>query len=323
LQELKKHLDKFSNVKVLVIGDVMLDRYQWGTVSRISPEAPVPIVTLEKESVALGGAANVALNIIGLGAKVYLFGLVGDDPDGKTLSSLLHASDISAEYLSVHEHRQTTVKTRIIAHNQQVVRLDQEKIDAISDTDSEVIVSKIQELLDEIDVVVVSDYAKGLLTDNLLASLIAACGKRKKKILIDPKGKDYTKYRGATILTPNQKEAVDACSLDDGSDDLSQIAGNKLLEDLSAEAILITLGEKGMILFQPDSKIHRFDALARKVYDVTGAGDTVIATLAVGIGASLNFVEAAEIANIAAGLVVEQIGTTAINKEMLEQALET
>lgn len=301
----------------------MLDRYQWGTVSRISPEAPVPVVTLEKESLALGGAANVALNVVGLGAEVYLFGLVGDDADGKTLLGHLTQSDISAQFLTVHKDRQTTVKTRIIAHSQQVVRLDKERIDPITDAEAATVMNGIEELLDKIDVVVVSDYAKGFLSEKLLSSLVNACSKKKKKILVDPKGKDYTKYSGANILTPNQKEALDACGLEHGNEDLINVAGENLLELLSAESILITQGERGMSLFQIGQNTKSFDALARKVYDVTGAGDTVIATLAVAIGSSLNYVEAAKIANIAAGLVVQQVGTTAITIGMLEHAIDS
>ena len=299
----------------------MLDRYWWGSVNRISPEAPVPVVILEKTSVAAGGAANVAANVVGLGAKTFLVGVVGDDLEAENLAEILKKSNISDEYLIHLENRQTSVKTRIVAHSQQVVRLDQENTTAISELEAEKVFKKIEKIIVKSDIVIISDYAKGFLVEKLLLRLITKCKKEKKKILVDPKGKDYTKYKGATLLTPNKKEATDACGLEEGESDAVEKAGKILLENISTESVLITQGEKGMTLFQNDGSNHRFDALARKVYDVTGAGDTVIATLAVAIGAGLDFFEAAKIANIAAGLVVEQIGTTAITQKMIEDEL--
>jgi rfaE bifunctional protein kinase chain/domain len=321
LQNTKELIERFSKVKVLIVGDVMLDRYWWGSVSRISPEAPVPVVRLERESIAAGGAANVAANVVGLGAETFLVGIVGDDSEAKDLAEILENSNISPDYLISLSNRQTSVKTRIIAHSQQVVRLDQENTSAISEIEAENIFEKIEKVFNKSDIVIISDYAKGFLVENLLSRLITKCNVERKKILVDPKGKDYTKYKGATLLTPNQKEATDACGLEESEKNAVERAGKILLENISTESVLITQGEKGMTLFQNDDEIHRFDALARKVYDVTGAGDTVIAALAVAIGAGLNFFEAARLANIAAGLVVEQIGTTAISREMLENAL--
>jgi len=321
LKNKEKLLEQFSSVKVLIVGDVMLDRYWWGSVSRISPEAPVPVVRLEKTSLAAGGAANVAANVVGLGAETFLFGIVGDDAEAQSLAEILENSNIAADYLIALENHQTTVKTRIVAHSQQVVRLDQENTNAIGREEVEIAFAQIEKKLEIADVVIISDYAKGFLTDDLLSRLITKCAADRKHVLVDPKGKDYLKYTGATILTPNQKEAADACGLEADDRNVVGIAGDILLEKFSAAAVLITQGEKGMTLFQKNGENHRFGALARKVYDVTGAGDTVIATLAVAIGAGLNFYEAAELANIAAGLVVEQIGTTAISREMLERAL--
>ena len=299
----------------------MLDRYWWGSVNRISPEAPVPIVKLEKTSTAAGGAANVAANVVGLGAEAILVGLIGNDLEAVNLSNILKESEISPDYLISLDNRETTVKTRIIAHSQQVVRVDSENNSPIQPSDEEYAFNKIQELLNCADIVIISDYAKGFLTENLLSRLITQCSTENKKILVDPKGKDYLKYKGATLLTPNQKEASDASGFEDFEANLVEKAGQMLLKEICTDSVLITQGEKGMTLFENDGEIYRFDALARKVYDVTGAGDTVIATLAVAIGAGMNFFEAARIANIAAGLVVEQIGTTAITSEMLEVAL--
>ena len=321
MHNIKKLTEKFSNVKVLIVGDVMLDRYWWGSVSRISPEAPVPIVKLEKTTVAAGGAANVAANVNGLGAESILVGIIGEDSEAEVLREVLSNSRINAENLICLENRQTSVKTRIIAHSQQVVRLDQENIAKISNEETNKCFEIIEKHLEAIDVVIISDYAKGFLTEKLLSRLITKCGLLNKKILVDPKGKDYSKYKGATLLTPNQKEASEACGFEEN--DLSAVtrAGEFLLAAIAAESVLITQGEKGMTLFQNGGKVNKFPALARKVYDVTGAGDTVIATLAVALGAGLNYFDAAQFANIAAGLVVEQIGTTAVTREIFEKVL--
>lgn len=249
MQNLKETLKKFSKVKVLIVGDVMLDRYQWGTVSRISPEAPVPVVKLEKTSVAAGGAANVAVNIVGLGAEAFLFGIVGTDDDSKVLSKVLDKSKINPKYLFQRENHSTTVKTRIVAHNQHIVRIDQENADSINEKETDRIFQSIDEVINKSDVVIISDYAKGLLTEDLLLRLITFCNQKNKKIFVDPKGKDYTKYKGATLLTPNQKEARDACNLEENDNSFEQ-AGKMLLEKCATEAILITQGEKGMTLFQ-------------------------------------------------------------------------
>ncbi len=321
MHNIKELIEKFSSVKVLIVGDVMLDRYWWGNVSRISPEAPVPVVRLERTSTAAGGAANVAANVVGLGAHPVLVGLIGNDADSRILASLLKDSKISPDYLITLDNRQTSVKTRIIAHSQQVVRVDNEKIAPISQIEAENIFREIEKLIKEADIIIVSDYAKGFLVENLLSRLIRKSTSENKKILVDPKGKDYSKYKGATLLTPNQKEAAEACGFEEFEDDIVERAGKTLLEKISTDSILITRGEKGMTLFQNDGETYGFEALARNVYDVTGAGDTVIATLAVAIGAGLDFFAAARIANIAAGLVVEQIGTTAITLKMLEEAL--
>jgi rfaE bifunctional protein kinase chain/domain len=321
LLNIKELSEKFSKVKVLIVGDVMLDRYWWGSVSRISPEAPVPVVKLDKTSVAAGGAANVAANVVGLGAETFLVGIVGDDSEAEVLKNILAKSNISSKHLISLKNHQTTVKTRIVAHSQHVVRLDQENTHPINESDESRIYKVTENLIANADVVIISDYAKGLLSDILLSRLITMCRENDKKILVDPKGKDYTKYRDANLLTPNRKEAVEACNLEENEKDLIEKAGTMLLDKISTEAILITQGEKGMTLFQKEGKSHNYNALARKVYDVTGAGDTVIATLAVAIGAGLDYFEAANLANIAAGLVVEQIGTTSITNVMLANAI--
>lgn len=314
-------LENFSKVKVLIVGDVMLDRYWWGQVSRISPEAPVPVVNLENTSLSVGGAANVAANVAGLGAQAFLVGVVGDDDDARLFPNLLNESNVSADFLIKIPTRRTTVKTRVIAHSQQVVRVDQETKQSLSSKEEEKVWNAAKNLIKNTDAVIISDYAKGVLTKNLLKRLITTAKAENKFILVDPKGKDFSKYRGASVLTPNQKEAVEACGLEEASESAVEKSGIELLKKLSLEAVLITQGEKGMRLFQKNRETTHLNSLARKVYDVTGAGDTVIAGLAVASAAGMNFYEAAKLANIAAGLVVEQIGTTAISIEMLRASL--
>ncbi|MEO8071690.1 MAG: D-glycero-beta-D-manno-heptose-7-phosphate kinase [Acidobacteriota bacterium] len=317
-----QNLENFSNVKVLVVGDVMLDRFWWGNVNRISPEAPVPVVNLENTSLAAGGAANVAANVVGLGANAFLIGVIGDDTEAQLFPEILKNTNVSSDFLVKIPTRQTTIKTRVIAHSQQVVRIDQETRKSLDRKEEQMVWEKIESLTDKTDIFIISDYAKGVLTDNLLARLITTAREQNKKVLIDPKGKNYSKYKGATLLTPNQREAAEACNFDETEPEFLEKSGRILLENLSLDALLITQGEKGMSLFQKNEKKKHLNSLAREVYDVTGAGDTVIASLAVALAAGADFCEAANIANISAGLVVEQIGTTAISIKMLRETLE-
>lgn len=316
VKELLEILRMSSGVRVTVVGDIMLDRFWWGSVDRISPEAPVPVVTLDRMTEAAGGAANVAANVVGLGASVRLIGLVGDDPEAEALRNVLRSSGIDCESLISQAGHATTVKTRIIAHGQQVVRLDQERRISPDFSAAE----SVDEWLENADVVIVSDYAKGFLTTDMLSRLITTARRLNVPVLVDPKGKEYGKYSGATIITPNRKEALDACKLEDVDEAVIQTAGVELLESVGCDAVLITQGDRGMSLFQGEVRTD-FPARARKVYDVTGAGDTVIATFATSIGAGADFLAAAELANFAAGLVVERIGTTAIRADELEVAL--
>jgi D-beta-D-heptose 7-phosphate kinase/D-beta-D-heptose 1-phosphate adenosyltransferase len=315
-------LDIFENRKVLIIGDVMLDRYWWGTVNRISPEAPVPVIRLERTTAAPGGAANVAANVKSLGADPILVGVIGRDEEGLRLSESLTSLGVSAEYLTVANGRPTSVKTRIIAHSQQVARVDRETTDTLADEDAEKLLEKYESAMDSADVVLVSDYAKGTLCAAVLANVIALAKTRRVPVLVDPKGKDYQKYKGATILTPNRREAAEACKLDEHLPDVTYLAGNMLLTENGFSNVLITESENGMTLFTRGAEPIHYDALAHEVYDVTGAGDTVIATLAVGIAAGMNFAEAARIANIAAGIAVGQIGAVSVRRDQILAALE-
>jgi rfaE bifunctional protein kinase chain/domain len=308
-------LEKFSDVKVLIVGDVMLDRYCWGNASRISPEAPVPVVNLVKKEVTLGGAANVAANVVGLNAQALLVGVVGNDEDAKEFPRIMKDCGISSDYLIQIENRHTTVKTRIVANNQHVVRLDQETTNTLSLAEENLVISKIEAAFNLADIVIISDYAKGLLTEKIIAYLIKIATDQNKMVLVDPKGSDYSKYRGATILTPNKREAYLATNCTN-----LELSGKTLINQLSLVALLITEGEDGMTLFESD-KQFKLNALARKVFDVTGAGDTVIATLAVALASGNNFLESAKLANIAAGIVVESVGTTSVNYNVLKNAI--
>jgi rfaE bifunctional protein kinase chain/domain len=308
-------LPDFSNVTVLVIGDVMLDRYLIGTVSRISPEAPVPVVLLSETKLAAGGAANVAANIIGLGAKVILVGIIGVDEEAIELKKSLTETNISANYLMSSSTRKTSVKTRIIAHNHHIVRIDQETILDLDATEEDAACAVIRSLIGESTVVLISDYAKGFLTNKIIAEAIKIGIAASKFVTVDPKGKDFSKYAGASLLTPNKKEALEASVLD--SSNLNEI-GKDLLDKNKISALLITEGEDGMSLFQREDQTEKFSSVARKVFDVTGAGDTVIATLSVALGSGMNIIDSVRLANIAAGVVVETVGTTTIARSELE-----
>lgn len=309
--------ERFSRVKVLVVGDVMLDRYHWGTVTRVSPEAPVPVVAHESTTLAAGGAANVAVNVAGLGAQPFLIGIMGDDDEATMLPDVLAASGISEAALFSFPGRKTTVKTRIVAHNQQIVRLDQETITELSPDEYSLVIGKLKEVIETIDVVLLSDYGKGFLTPPLLATLIATAKEQGRKVLVDPKGKDYSKYAGASLLTPNLRETAEACNLELHSGRLIETARDRLLHGLGLDALLITQGEHGMTILENGLAPVQLEATARNVYDVTGAGDTAIAALAVALGSGMELPMAARIANAAAGLVVERIGTTPVTAEDL------
>lgn len=311
---------KFSGLNVLIVGDVMLDRYWWGSVSRISPEAPVPVVNLDNTSLAAGGAANVAANVAGLGANPYLVGVIGEDAEADLFPAVLKEKNINADSLVRIPRRGTTVKTRVVAHSQQIVRVDQETKSNLTGEEEELLWDRISELLKRTQIIIISDYGKGVITKNIASRLITTARRENKMIIIDPKGKNYQKYRGATILTPNRYEVAEVYRLEDFRQETIEAAGTRMIEDFDLDAMLITQGEAGMTLFEKENRPHHLPVTARNVYDVTGAGDTVIACLATAAAAGASFSEAAKFANIAAGLVVEEVGTTAITLKMLESA---
>lgn len=303
-----------------MIGDLMLDRYWWGDVTRISPEAPVPVVKLNGSTLALGGAANVAVNIAGLGAHAVLVGCNGNDIEADLFASILIAKGIEPDNIVRTSDRPTTTKTRVIAHSQQVARIDQESTDSLSEEAEDRVLAKVNILLNSVDAVVFSDYAKGVLTDRILTIVTGRCKELQKPILVDPKGRSFSKYAGCTIITPNRREAAVACGLDENSEDVVKVAGKSLLNDLGIDAVLVTEGEEGMTLFRNGVEDFHIPTAARAVYDVTGAGDTVIATLASSVAAGCELETAARLANLGAGIVVEQVGTSAISSMELAAA---
>jgi rfaE bifunctional protein kinase chain/domain len=310
----------FGKCTVLVIGDIMLDRYWWGTVDRISPEAPVPVVKLDRVSITPGGAANVAANVAGLGAEALLIGTIGNDDESRLLVDHLESLRIDSTNL-VRTDRPTSVKTRIVAHSQHVVRVDREENTTIGHDEEDSISKSIEQAITKADIVILSDYAKGTLSRRVIKSAVEAAKSRTVPVLVDPKGKDFSKYNGASMITPNRKEALEACHFDDNGPDIVSKAGAQLIRDLSLDAVVITEGERGMTLFEQDKAPTTLKAATHEIFDVTGAGDTVIACLAVALAAKFTRFEAVRLANLAAGLVVEQVGTTAITVDLLVKKL--
>jgi D-glycero-beta-D-manno-heptose-7-phosphate kinase len=319
LDELRRITGKFSDHSILVVGDVMLDRYLWGNVSRISPEAPVPVIELSGESKRLGGAANVANNIVSLGARALVLGVVGDDEPGRQLVSEIEKCGASSGSVLVDSGRPTTVKTRIIAHSQQVVRTDLEKRSDVNETLEEKLIHAIGENLPGSDAVVVSDYGKGVLTDRLLKFVIEEASSLRVPICVDPKETRLLSYVGVTVITPNQHEAGFAYGrriVDEAT--LAEV-GWGLSKKLSCDGVLITRGERGMSLFEKGGGYTHFPTVARDVFDVTGAGDTVVSALALALAAGASLRQAASISNHAAGIVIRELGTaTATVSELIK-----
>ncbi len=304
--------------RVVVLGDVMLDEFMWGDVTRISPEAPVPVVEIRRESVRLGGAANVLANLVALGVRADVVGVVGDDGAGERLRAEL--SDKGAarvgETLIADASRPTTTKTRIIAHNQLVVRADRERRTPVEAQTEERIIAVLRRLLDEADALVVSDYDKGAVTPRVLREVLPLARKRGMPVLIDPKIRNFDSYKPATLVTPNHHEALRLTNSEDDTDEGMMRAAHAIRARLGCDSVLITRGEQGMMLLEDGAPVYVSTA-AREVYDVTGAGDTVIATLAAALAAGATLSEAAMLANHAAGIVVGKLGTATANTQEL------
>lgn len=309
----------FKGIRILVIGDIILDRYIWGKVSRISPEAPVPIVEVTNDSFLLGGAANVANNIVALGGRASVTGVIGNDRAGEVVKDLLRERNI--ELAIFEDSRPTTVKTRVIAHNQQVVRFDKEDKSTLSGKVLRRMIDYIKGSLREFDAVILSDYKKGVISKALIGEVLKVSKPAKKFIAVDPKVGHFHLYKGVSIITPNLSEAAHGSGIEIRDEDSLVRAGRVLLKKLCCEAVLITRGEEGMTLFA-NNKITHIPTVARHVYDVTGAGDTVIATFTLSRAAGATLEESAMIANHAAGIVVGEVGTAAVTPDKLRQSLK-
>ncbi|MCA1591753.1 MAG: D-glycero-beta-D-manno-heptose-7-phosphate kinase [Acidobacteria bacterium] len=296
---------------VVVFGDVMLDEFVWGDVTRISPEAPVPVVEIRRESVRLGGAANVLANLLALGARAMIVGVLGNDRAGERLRATLEEAGAlhAGESLVLDEERPTTVKTRIIAHNQLVVRADRERRTPIEGGTEARIIAALRKLLRDADAFVVSDYDKGAVTPRVLTDVLPFARELGIPVLIDPKIRNFDSYHPATLVTPNHHEALRLTGGEDDTDEGMARAARAIRQKLGCDSVLITRGEHGMMLLEGDGEPVYVGTAAREVYDVTGAGDTVIATLAASLAAGTTLVEAATLANHAAGIVVGKLGT--------------
>ncbi|HUX93717.1 MAG TPA: D-glycero-beta-D-manno-heptose-7-phosphate kinase [Ignavibacteriaceae bacterium] len=318
LNELKK---KFKGLKIAIVGDMMLDCYFWGDVKRISPEAPVPVVEVGNEFYRFGGAANVALNILKLNGLSIPIGVLGRDNYGSIFSSLIEESGIVSEGLIVDERRPTTAKTRVIADNQHVVRIDKESKEYLSNDIQSKIYNYVEKNINHFDGIILQDYNKGVLTPSLIEKIISLANKKKILITVDPKFNNFFKYKNVSVFKPNRKEAEDVLGMKiKSNEDITQ-AGKKLLEMLNARNVLLTLGEGGMALFEKGKKEMRLPTKARNAADVSGAGDTVISTLTMALASGANIAEASYLANYAGGLVCEEIGIVPIEIEKLFNAV--
>ena len=322
VQEMVKAIQSFPDYKVLVVGDIMMDQFLWGEVSRISPEAPVPIVRMERETFLLGGAANVVNNLLGLKGQVLLTGVIGPDGMGRRLIRKLQSLGTTTEGIVVEEGRPTALKTRVIAHHQQMVRVDREKIAPILPETLNTMLAIIRKNISRIQGIIVSDYGKGLVSQELMMELKKIAGKEAIPIVVDPKPPNLKWYDRVTLITPNHLEAeISVGKKIESKEDLVW-AGRHLLKKIRCDSVLITRGQEGMTLFLKNKKIEHIPTVAQKVFDVTGAGDTVIATLILCLVSGMNMKKACVMANYAAGIVVGEVGTAAVQSDDLIRVLK-
>ena len=321
IPRLLEAVDRFPKVKVLVAGDVMLDEFVWGTVGRISPEAPVPVVDVTKETRLLGGAANVINNIMSAGGRAVLAGVVGPDRAGRTAARMLTGLGVDARGLIQDPDRPTSIKTRVVAHAQQVVRIDREKRTPLSREVMDQVLGFIKAAAGEADAVIIADYGKGVVNRTLMDGIRRILKGTNKILAVDPKVNNFRLYRKATVITPNHHEAAIGSGVTIDSNRSLYRAGRKILRDLDCGSVLITRGEHGMTLFHKDGSATQIPTVAREVFDVTGAGDTVIAILTLGLAAGLDLLDAAILANFAAGVVVGEVGTSTVTAQGLKYSV--
>ena len=325
-QALRDIVSRFTKARVLVVGDIIIDHFLWGTASRISPEAPVPVVNVQREDLLLGGSANVLRNIVSLGGNGTLCGIIGDDLMGKKVVELVESLGASTQGLVVGQ-RPTTIKTRVVAQGQQIVRFDREETGVPAKQSLDALFGYLENHVHTFDAVMISDYAKGVIGEQLMAKLshlLKSIREREKRILpliVDPKPQNLQYFIGATVITPNHHEATQMSGVRIYDERSLLAAARKIRDDLGCEAVLITRGEAGMALLQSDEDMVTIPTMAKEVYDVTGAGDTVAATLALGLAAGCSMNDAAVLANHAAGIVVGKVGTACVSATELLDAL--
>ena len=320
-QRLLNILNNFKNKKILVVGDIMLDKYIWGEVSRISPEAPVQVVNVKKETYAPGGASNVASNVSALNGKAFMVGLVGNDEAKVVLLKELAKKEINTDGIFTDEDKPTTQKVRIVGRGQQLLRVDYEDREHIHKETENYLTKFLEKTIKDADTVVISDYAKGVITEKLINSLVGAAKKFGKVVIVDPKPSHMGLYSNVTLITPNNAEASEMADMEEGSDDAVKKIGLKLLKALNTN-VLMTRGEKGMSLFEKNGSITHIPAKAKEVYSIIGAGDTVVATIALATACGASLKEAATLANIAAGIKVGKIGTASVSIDEIKKGIE-
>jgi rfaE bifunctional protein kinase chain/domain len=309
--------EKAHQNRIIVFGDLMVDQYLWGNVSRISPEAPVPIINISSEQVRFGGAANVAFNIIGLKANPLLIGVLGDDRMGHIFQDMLKQSNLSNEGIVMVPGRPTTVKTRIIGNNQHVARVDQESVEQISSEIQEQLYKIFVSQIENVAAIVIEDYNKGVVAPQLVKHVSELAERNDKIITVDPKFENFFAFKNVTVFKPNVKETEEALAMRIRDDETLTSAGKKLLSILNAKAVLVTRGSRGMALFEKSGDHDFIETQARKVADVSGAGDTVIATLTFALSGGSSIKEAVTLSNYAAGIVCEEVGVVPVNLENL------
>ncbi len=318
---LRQYLQRFPQASILVVGDLILDHYVMGRVSRISPEAPVPVVHVESESLRLGGAANVFNNVLALGGKADLCGVIGADESGRLLMKELGSKRSGRGGVVIDHDRPTTRKSRVIAHNQQIVRYDVEGRSELKVTLQRRILQYVESRLRELSCVVVSDYAKGVVSATLMSEITRLAALRKVPVIVDPKVEHFGFYKGVTVITPNHLEATQAAGVHGDDNQTINEAGAMIRQRLGCQSVLITRGEKGMSLYEGDGASWHLPTQARQVYDVTGAGDTVVGTLALALSTGASIKTGAILANYAAGIVVGMVGTATVTPKQLSEAL--
>ena len=321
MNKLIKIIENFKKKKIIVIGDVMLDKYIWGDVTRISPEAPVQIVNVAREDYIPGAASNVAANIADLGAKVWMIGVVGNDTTRDKLIRELNKKNVNSDYLITDADKRTILKVRVFGRKQQLIRFDYEKKGYIGKDSEEKVIEAVKNICDETDAIIVSDYAKGTITYGLMQSLKVLCSKNSIPLIVDPKPEHKEFYKNVTLITPNTTEAKKMIGLNEEDNEDIEIIGEKLLEELDSN-ILITRSEKGMSLFEKEGKTLNIPTYAKQVYDIIGAGDTSVAALALALVSGANLEQAAIIANHAAGITVAKVGTSTVTAEELKRSIE-